>query len=306
MEDRLKKFAHLVDAGSFTKAAAELHISQPALSSSIAKLERELKTSLLVRGVRPLALTPAGTLAYQTAKDLSVQADNLKLRLAELAHQQITINIGMIDSIADALFASPEGLEMLQGVQVSVVVNNSRYLSEAVERGDLDIAFVADQQRRPSAILEAKFVATEPLVVVSHAKRRAAPGTLLPDFIAYDQPSNTFRLVDEYLKAQDVQCRPSFYSTSPEVMLRLVLLNKGVAALPYLMVQDHLQAGNLKRLGSKTPWLIPRNIVALKRRDRELPVALQRLTHQTTMVLDSLMAETQSYSLGETIRPDDR
>lgn len=293
MEDRLKKFAHLVDAGSFTKAATELHISQPALSSSVAKLERELKTTLLVRGVRPLALTPAGRLAYQTAKDLSVQADNLKVRLAELAHQRITINIGMIDSIADALFASPEGLEMLEGAQVSVVVNNSRYLSEAVERGDLDMAFVADQQRRTSALLEVAFVATEPLVVVSHVKRRPASGTLLPDFIAYDQPSNTFRLVNEYLKSQGVQLQPSFYSTSPEVMLRLVLLNKGVAALPYLMVQDHLQAGSLKRLGSKTPWLIPRNIVTLKRRDRQLPLALEHLTHQTTTVLNNLMAQAK-------------
>ena len=202
------------------------------------------------------------------------------------------LNIGMIDSIADALFASGEGLEMLKDAQVSVVVNNSRYLSEAVERGDLDIAFVAEQQRRPSALLETKPVATEPLVVVSHIKRHAAPGKLLPDFIAYDQPSNTFRLVRDYLKSQDVQMQPSFYSTSPEVMLRLVLLNKGVAALPYLMVQDHLQAGSLKRLGGKTPWLIPRNIVALKRRDRQLPAALQRLTRQTTIVLDALMAKT--------------
>src|SRR5688572_29853136 len=112
MEERLRKFAHLVDVGSFTKAAAELHISQPALSTAIAKLERELRAKLLVRGVRPLALTPAGKLAYQTAKDLSVQADNLKLRLAELAHEQVTLKIGMIDSMASTLFATSDGLDM--------------------------------------------------------------------------------------------------------------------------------------------------------------------------------------------------
>lgn len=287
----MRKFAHLVDAGSFTKAAAELHISQPALSTSIAKLERELKTALLVHGARPLALTTAGQLAYQTAKDLSVQADNLKLRLAELAHEQLSLKIGMIDSVANALFADGAGLEMLQDAKISVVVNNSRYLAEAVERGDLDIAFVAERQDRLPAVLEAKPVATEPLVVVGHTYRQASPGKQLPDFIAYDQPSATFRLVDDYLKAQGVQPQAGFYSTSPEVMLRLVQLGKGVAALPYLMVRMHLISGQLKRVGPKSHWLIPRKIIALQRRDRELPLALKRLSAQIAAILDDLTAE---------------
>ncbi len=290
----MRKFAQLVDAGSFTKAAAELHISQPALSTAVAKLERELKAALLVRGARPLALTTAGKLAYQTAKDLSIQADNLKFRLAELAHEQLSLKIGMIDSVANALFASGEGLEMLQDAKVSIVVNNSRFLTEAIERGDLDIAFAADRQSRLPAVLEAKPVATEPLVVVGHAGRRPSPGKQLPDFIAYDQPSTTFRLVNDYLKAQGVDTQTSFYSTSPEVMLRLILLGKGVAALPYLMVRNHPVSGQLTRVGPKADWLIPRKIVAIKRRDRELPLTLKRLSGQITAILDDLTAEART------------
>lgn len=290
----MRKFAQLVDAGSFTKAAAELHISQPALSTAVAKLERELKAALLVRGARPLALTTAGKLAYQTAKDLSIQADNLKFRLAELAHEQLSLKIGMIDSVANALFASGEGLEMLQDAKVSIVVNNSRFLTEAIERGDLDIAFAADRQGHLPAVLEAKPVATEPLVVVGHANRRPSPGKQLPDFIAYDQPSTTFRLVSDYLKAQGVEPQTSFYSTSPEVMLRLILLGKGVAALPYLMVRNHLVSGQLTRVGPKPNWLIPRKIVAIKRRDRELPLTLKRLSGQITAILDDLTAEART------------
>lgn len=293
MEERLKKFASLVDAGSFTKAAGELHISQPALSSAVAKLERELKARLLVHGVRPLALTPAGKAAYQTAKELSVRTDNLRLRLAELAHEQATLKIGMIDSIADTLFSSGHGLEMLEGAKVSVVVNNSRYLIGAVEQGELDAAFIAEQQGRLPAVLEARPVATEPLAVVCHVERHVSPSAVLPDFIAYDQHSNTFRLVNDALKQYGIVPQVSFYSTSPEVMLRLVLLRKGAAALPYLMVRGHLESGELKRLGGKTPWLIPRKIAAVKRRDRELPLALKHLIHQTTTILDGLMAEAR-------------
>lgn len=291
MEERLRKFAHLVDAGNFTKAAIDLHISQPALSAAIGKLERELKSKLLVRGARPLALTPAGTLAYQSAKDLAVQTDNLRLRLAGLANEKLNLKIGMIDSVADALFAGDSGLEMLEGAKVSVVVNNSRYLISAVERGELDVAFIAAQPKHLSPLLEITPVAAEPLVVVCHVDRHATPSARLPDFIGYDQPSNTFRLVQRALRDYGVVPDISFYSTSPEVMLRLVLLNKGVAALPYLMVRNHLKAGQLKRLGGKNPWLIQREIVSLKRRDKELPQALMQLIGQTATVLDDLVVE---------------
>lgn len=297
MEERLKKFVQLVDAGSFTKAAGELHISQPALSSAIAKLERELKASLLVRGVRPMALTAAGKLAYQAAKELAIHTDNLKIRLAELSDEQLSFKIGMIDSVADALFNGENGLEALEGAKVSIVVNNSRYLSQAVESGDLDIAFMAEQQRRPPNTLETKAIGAEPLAVVSHVNRHASPGALLSDFIAYDQPSNTFRLVNEALRAYGVTPQISFYSTSPEVILRLVMLNKGVAALPYLLVRDHLKTGELKLLGDKKPWLIPRHIVALKRRDRELPMSLKQLTDQIADILNARMAEYEASAL---------
>jgi DNA-binding transcriptional LysR family regulator len=96
MDDRLRKFVTLVDAGGFTKAATGLHLSQPALSVAIAKLERELRAPLLVHGVRPLTLTPAGRLAYTAGKDLQVRTNNLRLQLAEQAGQQLEVSLGMI------------------------------------------------------------------------------------------------------------------------------------------------------------------------------------------------------------------
>ncbi len=293
MEERLRKFAYLVDAGSFTKAASELHISQPALSSAIAKLERELKNRLLVHGVRPLTLTPAGKVAYQTAKDLAVQADNLKLRLAELAREQVALKIGMIDSIADTLFADEAGLALAKGTKISLVVNNSRYLVAATERGEVDVAFIAKQQGRLPASLEGKPVAAEPLVVVGSTQEPVLRGKVLPNFIAYDQPSNTFRLVSEALKSYGVTPAISFYCTSPDVTLRLVLRNKGIAALPFLLVREELQRGTIRKLGGKVPWLIQREIVIVKRRDRELPLVIKQLIHQTTTMLHNLSTEAR-------------
>ena len=76
MEGRLKLFASLIDTGSFTRAAATLRISQPALSTAIRKLERELGSSLLERN--DFSLTDAGRLAYEAGKKLHVSEQNVK------------------------------------------------------------------------------------------------------------------------------------------------------------------------------------------------------------------------------------
>jgi DNA-binding transcriptional LysR family regulator len=293
MEERLRKFICLVDVGSFTKAANQLHVSQPALSTAIAKLERELKSTLFVRGVRPLALTPAGVLAYQAAKELRVRTDNLRQHLAELAGQTLSLRVGMIDSIADTLFRQGVGLELAKDAKISLVVNNSRYLADAVERGDLDIAFIAKQRGHLPAVLEAKLVANEPLVVVARSQKAVLKNAALLNFIAYDQPSHTFRLVNDALKEYGVTPQTIFYSTSPDVTLRLVLQNQGTAALPYLLVRNHLKRGELVCLGHKTPWLIARPIVVIRRRDRQLPQVLASLIGQTTTILTQLMLEAR-------------
>jgi DNA-binding transcriptional LysR family regulator len=98
----------------------------------------------------------------------------------------------------------------------------------------------------------------------------------LPQFISYDQASTTRRLVEAALLQREITIEPAFYSTSPEVILRLVLLGKGVAALPYLSVRDLLAAGELSALtvGAK-PLIIQRPIVAVKRRDTLLVATLK-------------------------------
>ena len=60
LEPRLRAFAALAREGSFSRAAASLYVTQPAVSKHVASLEAELGRQLVVRGRPATMLTPAG------------------------------------------------------------------------------------------------------------------------------------------------------------------------------------------------------------------------------------------------------
>lgn len=293
MEDRLQKFAQLVDAGSFTKAAELLHISQPALSTAISKLERELHTTLLIRGTRSLKLTPSGEVAYAHAKEAAVRTGNLKLRIATTMSAKLNVRVGMIDSIADVLLSrGPSLSELERHASVSLVVNNSRFLRNAISRDDIDLAFVVAQANHPSS-LAAQSVGSEPLVLVCHASQQAAmrqslkSGTL-PKFISYNHGSTTFQLVHDVLHQHHIAHQPTLYSTSPEVIRKLVLAKQGAAVLPYLMVRDLILTQQLATLNLGTSPIIERPIEAIRHRDKLLPQPLSMMVDELQSLLAAL------------------
>ena len=78
---RIRQFAAVADAGSLTAAAAELHLSQQALSASVRRLEAELGVALLSRAGRRISLTPAGHALLTESRPLLAAADTVGQRV---------------------------------------------------------------------------------------------------------------------------------------------------------------------------------------------------------------------------------
>jgi DNA-binding transcriptional LysR family regulator len=243
MEERLQKFVKLVEAGSFTKAAEIMHISQPALTVAIAKLERELGAQLLVRDTRPLELTEAGRVAYEAGIAQGVVLDNLHTELSDLAGRRLSVRIGLVDSVAATLFAHSAPLaELEKQADVSVIVNDSHHLQRAVDERALDVAVVvADDARQSSSERLANelmvLVCAPHVAAIQQAKLTAGQ---LTDFISYDQPSRTAEVIEKSLQKKGVMITSRLQSSSPEVMCRMVVSGTGVAVLPYVVVRSML------------------------------------------------------------------
>ena len=85
MFDRLRYFAFVVEHGTFTAAARHAHVSQPALTSAIAKLEEEVGARLFLRGPGGASLTAEGKALLPRARAALAAVEDGKRAVAEIS-----------------------------------------------------------------------------------------------------------------------------------------------------------------------------------------------------------------------------
>lgn len=94
---RLRYFTTVARLGSFTAAAAALHMAQPPLSQRIQELEAELGAPLFNREQRPLTLTTAGRLLYEQAVQILQQSDAMVASMRRLVtNKPATFTFGVV------------------------------------------------------------------------------------------------------------------------------------------------------------------------------------------------------------------
>ena len=94
---QLEYFRAIVDAGTISGAARDLHMTQPPLSYQIKMLEEELQVPLFLRGKKRITLTEAGKTLYEQAGNLLMLSDLAKREVIK-SSQSATLHIGMTPS----------------------------------------------------------------------------------------------------------------------------------------------------------------------------------------------------------------
>lgn len=103
----LRVFVAVASAGSVTRAAAQLYLTQPAISASLARLTRALGAPLFVRSGRGLSLTPRGTQLFAHVAPLLRAMIDATLAPAafDAKTSERTLRIGLSDSMEELLLA---------------------------------------------------------------------------------------------------------------------------------------------------------------------------------------------------------
>lgn len=246
MYEDFVKFICLIDSGSFTKASIKLHISQPALSVAIKKLEKSLHTDLILRSNRSFKLTKAGKIVYDHAVGMNLDMKDLSNQLTIIKNKKPTIKIGLIDSVADSIFIQQNNFfeEINKILSINLVINNSDFLVNQLNERQLDIVFITRSINTFNHYLKIGS-SLEPFLFVTNRNNldqvnNDLSNKVVDNFLSYNLNSRTSKLIDNILIDHGIKVQKSFVSTSPSLILQLILKGFGSAFLPVQTIKPYI------------------------------------------------------------------
>lgn len=223
-----------------TRAAEQLGTSQPALSRSLARLQSELGVQLFQRAGRSIRLTRSGELFLTRVERALGEIDNGRRELADLkAADRGSVALGFLRTLAAKYV--PELVRRFgarhPGVRFSFAQNNSTAIEAQLERGELDLIFVAVPPGRSG--FDWARVADQELVLIvprSHrlARRRQVRlhEVAKEPFVSFKQGRAIRRMTDELCESAGFSPAVSFEGDDSSSVAGFVAAGFGVAIVP--------------------------------------------------------------------------
>jgi molybdate transport repressor ModE-like protein len=241
---RLLTLRAVAAAGSFSAAALQLSLTQPAVSQQVAALEREVGTRLLDRGAGGaggVRVTEAGALMLAHADALADRLAQADAQIAELAARDAPLRIGAYPSALAVLV--PRAIAAVDGGPVQATEGRLVDLWQGVAAGELHLAIAFEDAAGPvrdtagvvrRELGEEDFVA---MVGPGHrlARRRAIRVAELAGDV-WTAPSTT-GLVTAAARAAGFEPAVAFTTTDPLAVRALVMAGLAVTLSPRLVAE---------------------------------------------------------------------
>lgn len=282
----LEDFLSLARTKSFSRSAAERHVTQSAFSRRIQALERWVGAPLVDRSIFPSRLTDEGEafreIAEQAVRDLLRAREDAR---ATRRRAENTVVFSATHSIALSFF--PEWLKSVQRdfgpVDAQMVADNMHNCVQNLVDGvcdflicfsHRDFPLLIDAERYPSLHL-----ADDRLVPVSIAgadgtaqfRLPGAPGHPLP-FLAYAAESFLGRTVADLLERPERRCHlvRRYEDSLAGALTAMARAGHGLAWVPAALVAEDLASGRLQRAGDSA-WDVPFGISIYRSAERSRP-----------------------------------
>ncbi|MGO4955691.1 LysR family transcriptional regulator [Luteococcus sp. Sow4_B9] len=257
--------------GSLTAAARELGLAQPNASRAIARLERRLGVTLLVRTHRGSTLSPQGKRVVELCEPLLQQAHDFLAGTSELSgHRPQQLDFAASQTIAEYL--APGWLARLHRrdphTEWHMTVTNSRTVIAQVLTHQMPVGFI-ETPELPTGI-STRTVHTDRLCVVVPPDHpwadRREPLRLdelgATSLVVRELGSGTRETLDAALGSREV-ASPTLVLSSNTAVLEACAAGAGPAVLSELAVHGALQQGRLLRVTMAEPDALARELRAI-------------------------------------------
>lgn len=284
--DQLQTFIAIVDTGSFTRAAEEVHRTQSAVSMQMRRLEGRIGKPLFEKDGRMNKLTEDGDRLLSYARRM-IHLNRETLAAFDDKRLEGTIRIGTPDDYADRFL--PEIMARFARsnphVELTVVCEPTPGLVEHIKRGNLDLALVTHNDARG----QSEVVRREPLLWVTSGNHATHEREVLP--MAFGRPNCIWRRsACEVLAEMGRDYRVLFTSFSATVIAAAVLSGLAISVLPECALRPGMRVlGEADGFGA-----LPDCRIGIMRGQTSRPEIVEALARHIAESLDNI-----SVPLGE-------
>lgn len=280
-----RSFACVARSGSISAAAKELFVTQPAVSSDILALERELGVSLFSRTNRGMKLTPEGNVLYgyireafafiESGEDALRDITGLHSGIIRIGASDMTLKFYLLDYIEAFRKKHPD-------IRLSITNNPTPKTLEALKAGEIDFGVISDDtpdfsrselEAVPVRRIRDIFVCAPDCPL---AKEKKISTQRLREFplILLEKNTSTRRYLNTQPGYEDLEAEIEL-STS-ELLIEFALRGVGVASVVEDFALPALKEGRLCRLDLATPPT-PRQFLLTYLKNRPLNAASRAL-----------------------------
>ena len=292
---QLRYFTAIAEHGSFSEAAARLHVAQSALSRHTMALERELGVRLFERHARGIDVTASGAVLLDRARRILDEVDRARLDvMAQAALPSGEAVIGTTSTTSRILYGplAERFARDYPDVRLRFIEGVPYLLLEGLDTGSIDIAVMVDPEPRASLVLEPLVTEQEYLIGADRAPGMpdapcgvealgALPMILLP------RPAGSRVKLDRMTADAGVSLTVTHEVANVDVMKDFVERGLGFGILPHSSVMQGVAEGRYRAvpIGGLT---ITRTLV--RRADRPMTPAMTALARLIHDEIDRLIA----------------
>lgn len=284
----LKVFVSVCENGGITKAAAALHMVQPAVSTSVSELEKYYKVKLFDRVNQRLVLTELGKELLIKAKNTLAEFDGFE-QTAELGGQNPKVSIGssltLGRTVLPKLFALIKS--ELPSLKPSFVIDRASVIEKRIECGELDFGFIEGDVR--SARLKKLPFGEDRLLAVCSPDYPAKNTLMLDELLCHplllrEQGSASRYLFDKLLAERHLLAKPFVESVSNEALVAFAEVGHGVSVLPEGIVNQAIENKLLRPITVKDASLSRTHYIVMHKNKRLNPLCLSAIELLKTAV----------------------
>lgn len=247
--DSLNAFVNVVEAGSFSKAADAISVTQPAISKRISTLEDTLGCKLFERGQRDIRLTKEGEELLPRATSILREVQNAKqsiLNISSSISGQLTVVASHHIGLHRLPFVIKPFLQSHPEVDLKLLFMESEKAFEALDHNHADIGFITVTPGALPNYVE-HLIWDDPMSIVcspDHELARSQNTSIeklsKSNAILPSKTTLTYQIIEELFARRQLKLNATIPTNYLETIKMMVSVGLGWSVLPNTMVDEHL------------------------------------------------------------------